>query len=159
MSKRNYSIIEDMRVALMDTYRKVAPDCWSQQEAWEKTVRHPAPRYYITPKQAYQRLLPMLSGDKSEIDRLKPDRRRMYYSLYDKVIEMAQRREFYGKSLWHIIPWVITQPAPEFFIGTESLEKTFRFVKRGRFKGGRNWSDAFRLVKEERQTLLKKGGI
>ena len=57
MSKRNYSIIEEMRGALMDTYRKVAPDCWSQQEAWEKTVRHPAPRYYITAKQAYQRLL------------------------------------------------------------------------------------------------------
>ena len=147
-----------MRVALMDTYRKVAPDCWSQQEAWEKTVRHPAPRYYITPKQAYQRLLPMLSGDFSEVDSLKPDRRRMYYSLYNQVVEAAQRRDFHGKSLWHIIPWVVSQPAPEFFIGTESIEKTFRFVKRGRFDGGRNWCQAFELAREENKAL-KKGGF
>lgn len=150
MSKRNYSIIEEMRVALMDTYRKVAPDCWSQQEAWEKTVRHPAPRYYITAKQAYQRLLPMLSGDFSEVDSLKPDRRRMYYSLYHQTLEIAQKREFHGKSLWYIIPWAITQPAPEFFIGTESIAKTFRFVKRGRFEGGKNWNQAFEALRQER---------
>lgn len=150
MAKANYSIIEDMRSALMDAYREVAPDCWSQREAWERTVKHPAPRYYVTPKQAYQRILPMVSGDFSEIERMRPDRRRLYESLYKKVIEAAQRREFIGKSLWFIVPWVITQPAPEFFIGWECIRKTFRFIKKGRFEGGKNWRMAIESMRSEK---------
>ena len=147
MSKSNYKIIEDMRDALMAVYRDVAPKCFSQRDAWEQTIKHPAPRYYVSPKQAYQRLLPLLDGDTSGLDAMKPERRRMYMSIFEKVMEASQRREFAGKSLWYIIPWVVSQPAPEFFIGAESIRKTFRYVKGNRFDGGKNWSSWTKKVK------------
>lgn len=124
-----------MRTALMDAYRKVYRFCWTQQEAWEKAVKSEAPRYYVSAKQAYLVLLPMVRGERGHLDVMKPEKKRMYESLFDKVMNAAQRPEFVGMSLHSIVPHVIREKAPEFFIGSESIRKTFRFMARRRVKG------------------------
>ena len=53
MTKTNYSLTEKQREDLMKTYREVAPTCHTAKEAWAKIVSHPAPRYYVNPKQAF----------------------------------------------------------------------------------------------------------
>lgn len=130
MERGNYKQIEDMREALMDAYRKVYRFCWTQQEAWEKAVRSEAPRYYVSAKQAYLVLLPMVRGERSHLRDMKPEKQRMYESLFERVMDAAQRPEFLGCSLHTIIPHVINQRAPEFFIGPESIRKTFRHMRR-----------------------------
>lgn len=138
MSKGNYRIIEQMREDLLTTYRRVAPKVMTQMDAWRKTVNSPAPRYYVSPKQAYQKVAPMLKGDFKDYEQMTPIRRKMYKSIFDEVLRASQRREFIGKSLWFIIPWVVTQPAPEFFILPQTMKKMFSRKKHGRYtKDGR----------------------
>lgn len=131
MSRESYKHIEEMRKALMEAYNEVYRHCWTQQEAWRRTVRHPAPRFYISPKQARLVVAPMLRGDFSVLEGMMPTRQRMYRCIYDRVLKAAQKPEFVGKSLNFIIPHIVCQPAPEFFIGPESMRKTFRFLRKG----------------------------
>ena len=56
MTKHNYDIAIMQREALAAVYKEVYPKCWNQGEIWEKVARHPAPRYYITAKEAYEKL-------------------------------------------------------------------------------------------------------
>lgn len=123
-------LTRQQHIDVLTAYREVAPRCRSQKEAWEKTARHTAPRYYVTPRQAWNRLRLMVRGDFSEVDAMKPIRRRMYYSLYHKLGEMSQRREFVGCSLWFICQFLVSEPAPEFFIGGEAVKRIFVFAKK-----------------------------
>ncbi len=68
MTKTNYSLTEKQREDLMKTYREVAPTCHTAKEAWAKIVSLPAPRYYVNPKQAFEKLRKMVVGDFSEVD-------------------------------------------------------------------------------------------
>lgn len=117
-------------IDVLTAYREVAPRCRTQSEAWEKTAKHPAPRYYITPRQAWNRLRLMARGDFSEVDCMKSTRKRMYYSLFERMKEMSQRREFIGCSLWFICQFLVSEPAPEFFIGGEAVKRIFVFSKK-----------------------------
>ena len=130
MKRGNYKLIEEMREALMKAYCDVYRFCWNQQEAWEKAVRSEAPRYYVSAKQAYLVLLPMVRGERKHLEVMTPEKKRMYESLFDKVMFAAQRPEFVGMSLHAIVPHVICEKAPEFFVGSESIRKTWRMMKR-----------------------------
>lgn len=130
MTKINFELIERQRDDLMKAYRAIAPTCHSQQEAYEKVVKSPAPRYYVSPKQAYRKLEKMVVGDFSTVDNMKPNKRRMYYSLYDKLMEMSQKKEFLGKSLWFICQFLVSEPAPEFFIKPKNMMFIFNYCKR-----------------------------
>lgn len=114
----------------MAAYRQVCGKCWSQSEAWEKTARHPAPRYYVSAKEAHEKLRKMVIGDTSVVDRMSECRRRMYYSLFDKLQTLSQKKEMIGKSLWFICPFLVAQPAPEFFISANTVKQIFTNYKR-----------------------------
>lgn len=138
MSKTN-DINRQKRDDLMAVYRQVYPKCWRQRDAYRRTVKHPAPRFYVTPKQAYQKILSMLDGDYSEIRKMGPLRQKMYRDLFELVLVAAEKREFIGKSLWFIIPWVVTQPAPEFYLAEETFKKIFHEEKGWR-RRPRRWN-------------------
>ena len=123
-------LTKQQHIDVLTAYREVAPRCHTQKEAWEKTARHPAPRYYITPRQAWCRLRLMVRGDFSEVDNMKPIRKRMYYSLFEKLKEMSQKREFLGCSLYFICQFLVSEPAPEFFIGGDAVKRIFVFSKK-----------------------------
>lgn len=130
MARRNFSITILMREDLLRAYREVYVTCRSQKEAYLKTVKHPANRFYITPKQAYDRLRLMVRGDFSEVEKLRPTQRRMYYDLFEKLNAMSQRKEFIGKSLWFICPFLVSQPAREFYMSVESFKDIFPNLKK-----------------------------
>ena len=130
MTKANYDLTVKQREDLMKAYREVAPRCRRQQEAYEKTVSSPAPRYYVSPRQAWEKLRLMAAGDFSVVDKMKPIKRRMYYSLFKKMEEMSQRKEFLGKSLWFICQFLVGEPAPEFFIKPDSMKFIFNHYKK-----------------------------
>ena len=130
MTKRNFDISVQQRADLLEAYRKVAPICLTQKQAWEHTVKSPAPRYYVSRKQAFQKVVKMIKGDFSEVNAMKPLRQSMYYSLYQKTLQMIDKREFAGKSLHYIMQFVVCQPAPSFFIQPYALMKIFQIAKK-----------------------------
>lgn len=119
---------EAMYDELMKVYCKVLRefDVRTQTEAFERTVRHPASRFFIETRRAYQNIYPMLRGDFSRIEQMKPLRQEMYRALYDVVMRLSQKRQFWGKSPYYIVKFAILEPAPRFYIGVEKMRKVFR---------------------------------
>lgn len=126
---------------LMKAYSKVAHHCFTQKQAYQRTVMQPAPRFYITSKQAYQVVSKMIKGDFSEVDSMIPTRKRMYYEIFDRTMEAIQKRGYSGKSLHHIMPYIVIQPAPEFYMTYRGFEKIFQFMKHGRLDATPKWSE------------------
>lgn len=140
MSKNieSFSLQMEMREDLMACYREVAPNCITQNGAWRRTINHPAKRFYVTAKQAAQRASKYLRGDTSELDSMKPLRRKMWLELIKIVEEVSQEPEHQGKSLRKICEVAIRRPAPRFYIGIDLMKKIFTRCKYNRYdKDGR----------------------
>lgn len=119
-----------MREDLMSVYREVYTSCHSQEEAYRKVVHHPAKRFYVTPKHAWERLRLMAKGDFSVLDRCTDVTRRMYLELFRQLQQLSQRKEFIGKSLWFICPFLVSQPAPEFYMDERTFKLIFNTMKK-----------------------------
>lgn len=132
MSKSNYDISKQMQDDLIKAYCKACDGSWTMYDACAKAVKMPAPRFYVSPKQAYQVISPMVKGDLEMVNLLNPLRRKMYRELFDVVMRLTEKREFIGKSLWYIMPFAVTQPASEFFISPHSLYCIRQGIKMGR---------------------------
>lgn len=141
MTKLCYSISRQLQDDLLKAYVKVCKEnrAWSQLDAYKMTVKQPAPRYYVSSKQAYQIISRMMRGDFSQVDTMLDNRRRMYHSLFEKVIELSESTMFVGKSLWHIIPFAITSPAPEFFVKPERFAVIRAKIKRKMIDDDGRW--------------------
>lgn len=133
MGKVNYDITKQMHQDLIDAYKRVCGDCWSQREAYVRMVNEPAPRYYVSPRQASQNIAMMVRGDFSKVDTMMPLRRELYYSLFDVVQRLSERREFIGKSLSYIMRFAVVEPAPKFFISPVRGSIIRGFIKNGTF--------------------------
>ena len=132
MCRRDCSISKQMYSDLIRSYCKACENSWTMMEACDKAVRMPAPRFYITPKQARKILAPMMKGDFERVDLYDPLKRKMYYELYDIVINMCEKREFIGKSLCHIVQFAVMQPASQFFIDGHTLYCIRQDIRMGR---------------------------
>lgn len=166
--KQNYDISRQMQIDLIKAYNKVSRTCWSQQEAYEKMVLEPAPRYYVTPKQACAVISPMISGNFDTVKSMYPLRRKMYYDLYKEVIRLSEKREFIGKSLSYIMKHAVAQPAPRFYIGPVRARIIRGFIKNDVFdEEGRVRDDRLpsyvntrenkrRRIEERRKWMLEK---
>jgi hypothetical protein len=143
-----------MHADLMEAYIKVSGRCWTQMEAYEKMVKQPAPRYYVTAKQAYQVLLHMMKGDFEIVDSMPIRKKKMYYSLFEQVIKLSEKRSFIGKSLWYIVPFAINCPAPEFFISAERARHIRGWLRSGAIKEDGRIDDT--IVKSYVNTRVNK---
>ena len=133
MSKENFDISKQMQHDLIEAYKQVCPTCWSQQQAYERMVMQPAPRYYISPKQACSVISKMMRGDFEVVDVMMPLRKEMYYALFNEVIRLSEKRDFIGKSLSYIMKHAVAQPAPRFYIGPTRAKIIRGFIRNGVF--------------------------
>ena len=127
MVRRKFELTCKMREDLMEAYREVYTKCRTQREAYEKTVTHPAPRFYVTPNQAYDMLRQMVMGDTSKIEKLSP------------------------KILWFICQFLVSQPASEFYISADTFKDIFPSLK----KYGKNYH--FEDIRSRRKNKELKG--
>lgn len=130
MPRRGFDLTVQMRKDLAEAYRHVYSSCRSQEEAWNKAVCQPAPRYYISPKRAYHIMIEMVKGNFDVVDVMPPKKRKMYYDLFNVVQSMTQKTEYIGKSLWFICQFAVSSPAPEFYISVEALRKTINCCRK-----------------------------
>lgn len=84
----------------------------------------------------------MVKGDFSELENFSNLKRNMYLELFEKLQQMSQKQEFMGKSLRFICPFLVTQPASEFYISVDTFKDIFpsmkKYGKNYRFKDTRN---------------------
>lgn len=157
--KNDYDITRQFQDDLIKAYNKVAPTCLMQDDAYKKTVKQPAPRYYVSAKQATQILSPMVHGDFTRVDMMLPNKRRMYYSLLEKVIELSEKRAFVGKPLTYIVQFAVSSPAPEFFISGGSFRiirsalKNNRYDDEGRMINAKYRERAYEKLKKKRERM------
>lgn len=115
---------QQMMRDLMQVYREVVADCpqgTTQTEVYQMVVHHPAPRFYVDPRWAHSIVSPMMRGDRSRLEKMTPLKQQMYADLYDKVMELSQRKGFWRKSLYHILKSAVLEPAPRFYINTTRM--------------------------------------
>lgn len=135
---------EQMARDLMDVYRKVVADCpmgTTQTEVYQKVVHHPAPRFYVDPRRAHMRISPMMRGDLSKLKALSPLKQQMYMDLYEKVMELSQKKGFWRKSLYFILKDAVLQPAPRFYINATRM--------------GQIWQEKTVETRQQRMRLCK----
>ena len=131
MGKANWDISKQMHNDLIEAYKKVYHTCWSQSQAYELTVRQPAPRFYVTARQASQVIAPMLRGEREHVDQMYPMRRQMYYDLFAVVQRLIEKREFIGRSLHYIMKFAVLEPAPRFYISARLMSMIRGFMRNG----------------------------
>jgi hypothetical protein len=122
--KKDTQLYEQKVSEMLAVYRKVAPDCFSQKQALERVVRHPASRFYIQAHTAYNKLRHVFNGYSTELMADKECDKRMYEEIYKRVLELANNPENYGMSLNKLCEIVVEQPAPEFYMSPS----TFRLL-------------------------------
>ena len=148
MTKTNYDISVQFRRDMMEAYKKVGARGMTAAQAYALTCKQPAPRYYVTRKQAYQVIAKMLKGDFSEGKKMRDNRRKLYASLFDTTIRLMKKRGFAKKKLYYIMQYAVLEPAPEFFCNWRTFQKIFQCVQNGRFIKSPKWYDDEGVVKD-----------
>jgi len=169
MGKENFDISRQMQRDLIAAYKQVCGSCWTQRQAYERMVQQPAPRFYVTAKQASQVIARMVRGDFTFVDRMQPMRRQMYYDLFDVVMQLFEKREFIGKSLSYVMNFAVVQPAPRFYIGPIRAKNIRAFLRNGVYDNNGKIIDAklpsyvrtreYQARKNRERQLLKKKGL
>lgn len=131
MTKSNHSLAVQLRRDLFAAYRDVtSKPCPTQTMAWIRTVRHPAPRFYVSSKRAANAMSDLINGNLTNFNKLSKMRQAMYIELYNIVLQLSQKKEFIGKPLKYIVSFAIAQPASSFFVPPRRFREIFRNAKR-----------------------------
>ena len=129
---KDHELQVKMRKDLFAAYRDVcSKPCPTQKVAWLRTVKHPAKRFYILEGIACKHVVPMLRGDFTLIEQSKrPQKKRMYYDIYNICLELMQTKEWHDKPASSVIKQAITMPAPEFYMSWLTFKRIFEYCKR-----------------------------
>lgn len=111
-----YTLRVEMISDLLDVYNEVAPDSLTPAIAYERVVKHPAKRFYITPKQVYQRVNNYIKGKTEVITSLKPIQQQQFYDLIKVMIRLQRQGCNRDKGLMHLCRLAVMEPAPRFYI-------------------------------------------
>ena len=124
---------------MMKVYQEVAPDCWTQKQAYKAVVEHKASRFFILPHTLYCALQQVLNGHKPSLKFVKPSELRMYTELLGRVTRKSESPDYHGWKLYDICEETVREPAPEFYCEPD----TFRHILY-----------SWRRKKRERQRML-----
>lgn len=126
-----YTLRTELINDLIEVYSEVAPNCLSAPIAYKMTVEHPAKRFYVTPKQVYQRINLYIKGRTEEIDSLRPVRRQMYKDLISTILHLQKFSSYRNCSLRKLCKIAVMQPAPRFYISPKFFNSMLSLYARG----------------------------
>jgi hypothetical protein len=123
--RRDEDLYERKIEEMISVYRKVAPECWTQKQAFERVVNHPASGFFILPQTACNVVRNMYWGRSDHIRRRSGNQARMYEEIYRRIMEKSQKPEYSGMSLVGLCTIVVDEPAPEFYMSVDSFRNVF----------------------------------
>jgi hypothetical protein len=118
---------QQMSRDLMKVYREVYQDVplgTTQTEVYEMVVAHPAPRFYIDPRKAHERISPMMRGDMSHLEKFNPLKRQMYMDLFEVVMNLSHKKHY--RSLYALLKDAVLENAPRFYIGAKRMSQIWQ---------------------------------
>lgn len=116
--------LESMQKDVYNKYKMVVSQgVSSEKEAFEKTQMMPAQRFWVSADQAYKICMAMRRGNFSVFERMPEYRVQMFKEIYKRIEEQQNKILFRGKKIYFIIPFIVAQPAPRFYISVDTIRK------------------------------------
>lgn len=115
---------------LLKAYRKVAPTCWQQQQAWRRVCESPAPRFYISGHALEEVIRRILYDGMGFLQSMGGNRRRMYEELWVRFSKMVTERPYCNMDMRSVCCILVAQPAPEFYCSPETVRSVFSRMRR-----------------------------
>lgn len=101
------------RKALMEAYHEEMSkkEITSSEEAIQKVVLHPCPRFWVSEYRARNVISRMTKGDR--LENMKPFKREMFEEIYKRFLEYPKTDE---ESLLDTMFEIVNSPAPKFYM-------------------------------------------
>lgn len=116
--------LQDMQRDVYAKYKSVVEQgVSSEMEAFRVTQLMPARRFWVSSDQAYKIIMAMHRGDTSVFNRMPDYRIEMFQEIYKRFVEQRNKRMFIGKKPYYIIPYIVAQEAPRFYISVDTIRK------------------------------------
>lgn len=116
--------LEDMQKDVYSKYKMVvAQGVSTEKEAFELTQKMPSRRFWVSSNQAYKICMAIHRGDLSVFDHMPQYRVDMFQEIYRRFIQQRNKLLFRGKKPYFIIPFIIAQEAPRFYISVDTIRK------------------------------------
>ncbi len=116
--------LEDMQKDVYTKYRTVvAKGVATEREAFEQTQQMPSRRFWVSSDQAYKICMAIHRGDTHVFDHMPQYRIDMFMEIYNRFLQQRNRIMFRGKKPYFIIPHIVAQQAPRFYISIDTIRK------------------------------------
>lgn len=114
---------------LIQTYRSILHNCTGHidiKDVYEKLIRHPAKRFWVSEKRASIVVSQMLKG--ISIDYMRPERKEMYKEICNRVKQLMKRKP--NLSVYELTFEVVSQPAPSFYLTARTAQQIIYKIRR-----------------------------
>ena len=135
--------LEEMQKDVYAKYKTVVSNgVKTEREAFEKTQKMPSKRFWVSPNQAYKICMAIHKGDDSVFVHMPKYRVDMFQEIYRRFLEQRNKIMFRGRKLYAIMPYLISQQAPQFYISIDTIRK---IVYKQRKKQREIWKNIAKL--------------
>lgn len=126
MSRKGTSLdyLDKMRADVYEKYKYVvSKGVLSEKEAFAKTQIMPSKRFWVSSEQAYKVCMAIRKGNDKIFEHMPDYRVQMFKDIYQRFLEQKDKVMFRGKKPYFIIPFIVAQPAPRFYISIDTIRK------------------------------------
>jgi hypothetical protein len=119
--------IDEMKSDVVESFRRVVRE-WGDTplcagEIYRRVINAPQKRYYISGMQAYKILARLNKGDTSQIDRMPPYRRQMFFELQSITRRLSRSRTWIGQPYYAVCCYAVGCPAPRLYVGVRTVQQ------------------------------------
>lgn len=103
-------------------------------EAVKEAVNTPCSRYWVSPDYVYREVLARLKGYNwnKRRKKVRGTREKAYKDLYERFLNLTQRREFKGCSIRFISSFLVVHPAPSFLLSVRRAQDIISKIRNKR---------------------------
>lgn len=114
---------EQQDAEIMDAYRRIFKIYGGKVDVhtlYKMVAFAPASRFFVSPRQAYRVIIRMMAGQ--PISNMRTSNQRMYREIHRRLQEeLAQSTQNSQPSLKSLIAKIVSQPAPEMYVGVRQI--------------------------------------
>ena len=137
MSRKGTSLdyLDRMRKDVYDKYKYVVSQgVSSEKEAFERTQMMPSKRFWVSSDQAYKICMAIHKGNTKVFEHMPQYRIDMFKEIYQRFLLQRNRVMFRGKKPYFIIPYIVSEQAPRFYISIDTIRKIVYMERKKRIE-------------------------
>lgn len=150
--KIDFDITWQFHCDLMAAYRRIAPTCWRQAQAWRLVAESPAPRFYISGDACARVLRRIRNEGTGFLDDIRESKKRMYLELWVRFQRLCRNRDYMDISFIGLCDILVMQPAPEFYCSPGTVREVFHRTRNHVYRRGA--PDSHRIKRPKKADVL-----